>query len=158
MRTDPTDTGGLFTGRRPGTAPIKYRGLPTRGSAARRLVDDLFGLSILALMMGVAVLFWGPIPMAWLWVGAQVQYRTDEVSIAILVAFVGMLLTLMLGLVALRRLDHLWILVRRAAGHDQRTGMIGPVFAVAAVIGTTLFCIWLFLIVGPGSSLGPANA
>ena len=26
MRTDPTDNGGLFIGRRPGTAPIRYRG------------------------------------------------------------------------------------------------------------------------------------
>ena len=95
--------------------------------------------------------------MAWLWVAAQIQHRTDSVSIAILAAFAGMLATLLGGLVALRRLDAFWILVRRAAGHDQRKGMIGPVFAVAAVVGTTLFCIWLFVIVGPGSSLAPAS-
>ena len=34
MRTDPTDTGGLFVGRRPGTAPTRYRAQPERGSAA----------------------------------------------------------------------------------------------------------------------------
>ena len=28
MRTDPTDTGGLFVGRRPGTAPVRFRGVP----------------------------------------------------------------------------------------------------------------------------------
>ena len=95
--------------------------------------------------------------MAWLWVAAQIQHRTGTVSIAILAAFAGMLVTPLAGLAVLRRLDAFWILVRRAAGHDQRTGMMGPVFAVAAVVGTTLFCIWLFLIVGPGSSLAPAR-
>ena len=34
-RNDPTDTGGLFIGRRPGTAPVQYRTPPERGSARR---------------------------------------------------------------------------------------------------------------------------
>ena len=33
-RNDPTDTGGLFIGRRPGTGPVHYRGEPERGGAA----------------------------------------------------------------------------------------------------------------------------
>jgi hypothetical protein len=157
MRTDPSDNGGLFVGRRPGTAPVRYRATPERKAGLRRRADDALAGSILVVMGIVAASFWGPIPMAWLWVAAQIQHRTDSVSIAILAAFAGMLATLLGGLVALRRLDAFWILVRRAAGHDQRKGMIGPVFAVAAVVGTTLFCIWLFLIVGPGSSLAPAS-
>ena len=37
MRTDPTDTGGLFIGRRPGTRPIQYRDAPEyRGGARQR--------------------------------------------------------------------------------------------------------------------------
>ena len=36
MKTDPTDTGGLFVGRRPGTAPVRYRALPERGSESRQ--------------------------------------------------------------------------------------------------------------------------
>ena len=157
MRTDPSDTGGLFVGRRPGTAPVRYRGVPERSTGARRRADAAFAGSILVVMGVVAACFWGPIPMAWLWVAAQIQHRTGNVSIAILAAFAGMLVTLLAGLAALRRLDGFWILVRRAAGHDQRSGMIGPVFAVAAVVGTTLFCIWLFLIEGPGSSLAPSS-
>jgi hypothetical protein len=35
-RNDPTDTGGLFIGRRPGTGPLHYRGDPERGGAGRR--------------------------------------------------------------------------------------------------------------------------
>jgi hypothetical protein len=157
VRTDPTDNGGLFVGRRPGTAPVRYRAVPERRGGRRRRGDALFAGALLALMGAVAATFWGPIPMAWLWVGAQVQHRTDSVSLAILVAFVGMLATLLAGLGAMRRLDAFWILVRRAAGHDQKHGVIGPVFAVAAVIGTTAFCFWLLIIAGPGSSLAPAG-
>ena len=43
--------------------------------------------------------------------------------------------------------------MRRAAGHDQRKGMIGPVFAAATVIGVTLFALWFLLFAGPGPEL-----
>ena len=33
-RNDPTDTGGLFIGRRPGTAPLRYKADPERGRRA----------------------------------------------------------------------------------------------------------------------------
>jgi hypothetical protein len=156
VRTDPTDNGGLFVGRRPGTAPVKYRDPPQRRSSRRRLGDEAFAGSILLLMGLVAASFWGPIPAGWLWVGAQIQHGTDSISLSLFVAFLGMLLTLLGGLAVMRRLDQFWILVRRAAGHDQRSGMIGPVFAVAAVIGGTLFTIWLVFIGGLGPSLAPS--
>ena len=105
----------------------------------------------------VAVCFWGPIPMAWLWVTAQVDYHLDSISLAIFVGFLGMLPDAPAGLALMRRLDQFWILVRRAAGHDQRGGAIGPVFAVAAVVGVTLFTIWLVLIAGLSPSLAPTD-
>ena len=39
MRTDPTENGGLFVGRRPGTAPVRFRTLPNRGSELRQRFD-----------------------------------------------------------------------------------------------------------------------
>jgi divalent metal cation (Fe/Co/Zn/Cd) transporter len=157
VRTDPTENGGLFIGRRPGTAPVRYRAVPERKGVRRRIVDDFFGTSILALMTLVAVMFWGPIPAAWLWVGSRFYYWTDNVGLAILIAFVGMLFTLLAGLAAMRRLDQFWILVRRAAGYDQRKGVIGPVFAIAAVIGVTLFTIWLLFFAGLGPTFAPRS-
>jgi len=157
MRTDPTDTGGLFIGRRPGTAPARYRALPQRGGAARRRLDRTLAFAIAVLMVVVNLLFWGPLPAAWLWVGAQVNYRTNSISLGIFVAFVGMLLTLMGALAVLKRLDHAWVLVRRAAGYDQRKGIIGPVFATTVVVGTVCFTIWLVFIAGLGPSLAPRS-
>lgn len=155
MKTDPTDTGGLFIGRRPGTRPVRYRALPERGSAARRTFDTVFAALILVVMTIVNLSFWGPIPMAWLWVGSQVQYLTDSVSVGIVLAFLGLMANLLVGLVLLRRLDQVWILVRRAAGHDQRSGMIVRIFAATCVVGTVAFTFWLLVIAGPGPTLGP---
>ncbi len=153
MRTDPTDNGGLFIGRRPGTAPVRYRVEPQRRLGVRRAFDRLFALSLLAAMLLVSLLWWGPIPAAWLWVGAQVGHETDSGGLGMTVSSLGILATLIAGLMLLKRLDAFWMLVRRAAGYDQRTGMIAPVFAIATVIGVTLFTLWFLLFAGPGPEL-----
>ena len=157
VRTDPTDNGGLFVGRRPGTAPVRYRDQPQRAGDRRRHIDNALALAILVVMVLVVGSFWGPIPMAWLWIGAQIKTATDSVSLGLVCAFVGMLLTLMAGLALVTRLDRFWILVRRAAGHDQRKGILTPVFAVASIIGSVSFVIWLLFIAGLGPSLAPAG-
>jgi hypothetical protein len=156
-RTDPTDNGGLFVGRRPGTAPVKYRSIPERGTRRRQLIDTWLATAILVAMVFVCLLFFGPIPVAWLWIASRVQYALDTVSVAIFVAFLGMLLTLLLGLRVLRRLDLTWILVRRAAGVDQREGVMTRVFAYSAALAAILFFGWLILIAGPGSTLAPGQ-
>ena len=157
MKTDPTDTGGLFVSRRPGTRPIKYRRLPERGSAARQGVDSLLALGIAALMVFINLLFWGPLPAGWLWIGARIFYWTDNVGFGIAVSFIGMLLTLCGALAILKRIDHAWVIVRRAAGIDQRKGIIGPIFAVTAVVGGSAFTFWLLFIGGLGSSVMPGQ-
>jgi hypothetical protein len=157
VRTDPTDNGGLFVGRRPGTAPVRYRSLPERGTERRRHVDALLAHGLLVLMVLLNLLFWGPIPALSLWVAAHVQYLTGSVGFGILCGFALLLLLLFGGLAVMKRIDAAWIVVRRAAGVDQRGGAIGRVFAVTAVIGAAVFTIWFLLIHGPGSSLGPQH-
>src|SRR5689334_15496378 len=122
MKTDPTDTGGLFVGRRPGTRPVKYRDIPEI-EEARRGRDRRKAAAILVLMTLIGVSFWGPIPAACLWVGGQVQGAVDNIGVSITVSFALLLTILFLGLAAMKRLDHRWILVRRAAGYDQREGV-----------------------------------
>src|SRR4051794_36246117 len=152
MKTDPTDTGGLFTGRRPGTRPVKYRDTPEFRGGPRQRADRLFAMGLLGLMIFVNLLFWGPLPVGWLWVGSQVDYASGSTFLGIVVAFFGLLFTLIVGLMLSRRIDVMWILARRAAGYDQREGTVGRVFGVTAVIGAAIFFTWLILIKGPGSS------
>jgi hypothetical protein len=152
VRTDPSDNGGLFVGRRPGTAPTKYRALPERGTPARQRADRWFAHMLLVLEFFITLLFWGPIPAGSLWLAARVQYWTDNVGLAILVAFAVMIAVLLGGLMVLKRVDKAWILVRRAAGIDQRQGVMGRVFAITAIVCASIFAFWFLIIVGPGSS------
>ena len=148
MKTDPTDNGGLFVGRRPGTRPVKYRRLPEFKDERRRHLDRILAAAILVIMALIVMFFWGPLPVAWMWVGSQADYLSGSTFLGIIVAFMGLLFTLLLGLMATRRLDLAWILVRRAGGIDQRQGALGRVFAVASVIGALAFGAWLLLFSG----------
>ncbi len=148
MRTDPTENGGLFVGRRPGTRPVRYRDEPTREGARRRRLDNFLAGVVLLVMCLICLSFWGPLPAGWLWVGGQIQGATNSPSFAILIVFIGLMACLLLALIVCKRLDATWILIRRAAGHDQRSGMIGPVFAVTCGIGAIIFTAWLLLFAG----------
>jgi hypothetical protein len=152
MRTDPSDTGGLFVTRRPGTRPIQYRTPPRRGDERRRRRDRLIAAALLALMALVNLTFWGPLPLACLWLGGRTQYITDSIFGGLVVAFATMIGGLMLGLMLLKRLDYAWILVRRAAGHDQREGVIGRIFMICCVIGVPIFGFWFTFLSGANMS------
>jgi hypothetical protein len=155
-RNDPTDTGGLFIGRRPGTAPVRYRTPPEHGSGRRRRVDEVLAALVL-LAEGLVVLsVWGPQPVGWLWVGSQVDYATGSVFLGITVAFFGLIGTLIVTLVLASRIDHLWQLVRRAAGHDQREGMLGRMFMVTAIVAAAIAVFWLLVLHGPAPALAPS--
>lgn len=108
---------------------------------------------LLAGMVALSLLCWGPIPLACLWVGSQIDYLSGSVSLGILVAFVALFALLFGALVLLRHLDSMWVLVRRAAGHDQRTGALGRIFAATAVVCAAAFLAWFLVIHGPGNLL-----
>jgi len=151
MRSDPSDNGGLFVGRRPGTAPIRYRALPERGSAKRQRIDGSFANTLVAAMILLSLLCWGPIPLACLWVGSQVDYLSGSIGIGILISFVALFVLLFGSLALLKRLDQAWILMRRAAGHDQRSGVMGRIFGITAAVCGLVFAFWFVVIHGPGS-------
>jgi hypothetical protein len=150
---DPTDTGGLFIGRRPGTAPLKYRAQPVTAGRGRRNADKLLSGLILAAETLLCLTLWGPQPAAWLWVGSQVDYKADSVALGIIVAFAGMLTTLFMTLSVARRLDYAWKLTRRAAGYEQKKGALEWIFVISLAIAGSAFLVWFFIINGPGSSV-----
>ena len=150
---DPTDTGGLFVGRRPGTAPLKYRSQPVTSGPRRQAADRFLSGLILTVETLLCLTLWGPQPAAWLWVGSQIDYQTGSVALGIVVAFAGMLTTLFMTLVVARRLDYAWRLVRRAAGYEQKKGALEWIFVISLTIAGTAFLIWFFILNGPGSSV-----
>ena len=156
-RNDPTDTGGLFIGRRPGTAPLKYKGEPKRAGDRRQRIDGTFANILLGLEILVVLTCWGPQPLAWLWVGSQVSYEIDSVFVGIVIAFIGLLASVMLTLWVSVRMDGLWRILRRAAGHDQKEGILGRIFLWTAVFIGGGFLLYFVLIEGPGSTLMPGQ-
>jgi hypothetical protein len=154
---DPTDTSGLFLGRRPGTAPLRYRETAVPAGPARRGFDKGLSSLLLVIEFVLCVSVWGPQPLFWLWFGSQVDYWTGSVSAGIASAFAGMMLTLMITLALAKRVDHAWKLVRRAAGYHQEKGMIERIFILALIVVGSAFAFWFFIIVGPGPQLAPTQ-
>src|SRR3954452_8478569 len=154
-RTDPTDTGGLCIGRRPGTGPLHYRTEPQRGGERRRRTDGVLAALGVALETLVCLSVWGPQPLAWLWIGSQVDYHADSNMLGIVVAFFGILASLFVTLALATRLDRFWRLLRRAAGHDQREGAMVRIFGATAVIALAIFTVWFLILEGPLPSLAP---
>ena len=153
---DPTDTGGLFVGRRPGTRPVRFPDLPA--GTPRRQGDKFLAGFLLFVELLLCMTIWGPQPALALWFGSHVQYWTDgSVTLGIVAAFALMLLTLFVTLALARRVDHAWKLVRRAAGYRQERGALERIFASSVGIALVLFTIWFFVIQGPGPSLAPGS-
>jgi hypothetical protein len=152
---DPTDTGGLFIGRRPGTAPMRYRPRPPEAGKGRQSADKGFAVFLLGIETLLCISVWAPQPLGWLWVGSYVKYWTGSISAGIVAAFSGMLLTLFVTLAIAKRVDHAWKLVRRAGGIMQERGALERIMVVSLAIVGTGFLIWFLVIAGPGPSLAP---
>jgi hypothetical protein len=153
---DPTDTGGLFIGRRPGTAPVRYRTVDP-SSERRKRADALLAHALLVVELVLCLSLFGPQPVAWFWVGSQVDYLTGYVTAGIGTIMIGCLASLMLTMALAKRVDHAWKLVRRAAGHRQDRGALERIFATSVGVALVLFAIWFFVIQGPGPSLAPSS-
>jgi hypothetical protein len=145
---DPTETGGLFIGRRPGTAPQRYRGRPATAGAARRRADAVLAAAILVIETLLLATLWGPQPAGWLWIGSHIFHETGSVTFGILVAFTGMLLTIFSTIALAMRLDRAWNLVRRASGYEQKHGALERIFVFSMVIAGTAFLLWFLIAQG----------
>jgi hypothetical protein len=154
---DPTDTGGLFVGRRPGSRPVRYRDDVRPASERRRRADDLLAWALLAVELVLCLSLFGPQPLGWLWVGSQVDYLTGYVTAGISTVLLGCLASLMLTVAAGKRVDHAWKLVRRAAGHRQDHGALERIFATSVGLALVAFAFWFLIIEGPRPSLAPGS-
>jgi hypothetical protein len=153
---DPTDTGGLFIGRRPGTAPVRYREVEP-ASQRRRRWDAVLAYGLLAVELLLCLTLFGPQPLAWFWIGSQVDYQTGYVTAGIAVIMLGCLASLLLTMALAKRVDHAWKLVRRAAGHRQERGALERIFTLSVGVALVIFTIWFLVISGPGPTLAPSS-
>ena len=135
---------------------MRYRGTPTRAGAARRRADAVLAAGILALETLLLTTLWGPQPAGWLWIGSQIFHETGSVSFGIMVAFLGMLLTILVTIKLAMGLDRTWKVVRRASGHDQERGALERIFVISMAIAGAAFLVWFLVIHGPGPNIAPS--
>jgi hypothetical protein len=154
-RNDPTDTGGLFIGRRPGTAPIRFKRPSVEPTAARQRVDRTLAYGLLAVEFLLCMSVLIPQPLFWLWFGSQVQYWTGYVTAGISAIMVGSIFSLFVTVAVGKRVDHAWKLVRRAGGHRQERGALEWIFGLSVVVAALCFAFWFFVIAGPGPTIAP---
>ena len=137
---------------------MRFRDDLTPASEGRRRLDELLAHGLLALEVLLCLSLFGPQPLAWLWIGSQVDYLTGYVTAGFATILLGCLASLLVTMAVAKRVDHAWKLVRRAAGHRQERGALERIFAACVGVAFVVFAIWFLIIQGPGSSLFPENA
>jgi hypothetical protein len=116
------------------------RALLRTGTAALMVVTIMF-LGSLGLWLGT--------PLAWLWVGSQVEGETSSLSLALLVMAVGVLLTVWAATKLLSALSAHYRTTRVAQGHpDPGHAPLEAVLVVSAGVATVIFSVWFLLFAG----------
>jgi heme/copper-type cytochrome/quinol oxidase subunit 2 len=114
------------------------------------------GLLLLLIMLGGGLLLWVGVPVGWLYLGSQVQAKTNSLGAALAVMFVGVLVSIFAIVPALGWLNAKHIELREARGLESHGNTaLEAVMTISAVIAVVAFGIWFFLIEGPGPSLAP---
>jgi predicted anti-sigma-YlaC factor YlaD len=93
-----------------------------------------------------AMLMWAPIPLGWLWIGGRVYAVTGSLMADGFVAFFGFVACVLIVVAILRRIDVVWIALRRSAGHDQKEGALSEVAAISGAFGIVGFLLWYYLL------------
>ena len=105
-------------------------------------------LIVLIMFIGSLVLWIGT-PLLWLWVGAQIQGATQSLGTALVAAFAGVIVSVLLLASLLARLSDLYRANRVARGLDDPGHvMLEGVLVVSAGISLAAFTIWFFLFAG----------
>jgi heme/copper-type cytochrome/quinol oxidase subunit 2 len=116
----------------------------------------LSGVLVLLMMLGAGLVLWVGVPLAWLYIGSQVQGATDSVGTAIAVMLVGVVVSIVAVVPILGWLNRKHLELRAARGLDTHgQTALEAVMTVSVVIAVLAFVVWFFVIVGPGPSLAP---
>jgi hypothetical protein len=115
------------------------RGLVRLGSSALLLATMFIG------SLGL----WVGVPLAWLWIGSQVQAATDSLPAALGAAFAGVLLTVLAAIPLLSALSNRYRRRRLDRGLDD-TGHLAleAVLVLSAGLALVAFTAWFFLLSG----------
>jgi hypothetical protein len=116
------------------------------------------GLILIMIMLGGGLVLWVAVPVGWLYVGGQIQGKTNSLGAAMGVMFVGVVASILAIVPMLGWLNRKHVELREARGLESHgSTVLEAVMTVSAVIAIVAFTIWFFVIEGPGPSLAPQN-
>jgi hypothetical protein len=115
------------------------------GTVMERRTGQAASAALLAVETAGAVLLWGPLPFAWLWIGGRIYALTGSLAADGFIGFAGFIGSVVLVVAGLRRIDVVWISLRRRAGHVQPEGALQEVVAISGAFGLLGFVLWYYL-------------
>ncbi len=105
-------------------------------------------LVVLIMFIGSLVLWIGT-PLAWLWIGSQIQGATESLGAALGTMFIGVVITISLLASLLSKLSNVYRANCQARGHaDPGHVVLEGVLVVSASFTIVAFVIWFFLFAG----------
>jgi hypothetical protein len=105
-------------------------------------------LVVLIMFTGSLVLWIGT-PLAWLWMGSQIQGATASLGTALAAMFFGVIATVALLAIVLAKLSNVYRANRRARGMDDPGhSVLEGVLVVSAGFTLAAFVVWFFLFAG----------
>ncbi len=105
-------------------------------------------LVVLIMFIGSLVLWIGT-PLAWLWIGSQIQGATASLGAALGVMFIGVVITIALLASLLSKLSNVYRANCQARGHgDPGHVVLEGVLVVSAGFTLAAFIVWFFLFAG----------
>ena len=114
------------------------------------------GVILGVIMLGGGLVLWVGVPVGWLYIGSQIQGKTNSVGAALGAMFVGALVSIVAIVMALAWLNRKHVELREARGLESHgSTALEAVMTISAVIAGVGFGVWFFLIEGPGPSLAP---
>lgn len=114
-------------------------------------------IALLALMFAGSLVLWVGVPLAWLWIGSQVQGATGSLGAALGVMFPGVVASIVVMAGVLGRLAAAHRELRRRRGLDDLGGLpLEITMVVSAGIAVVGFTAWFLLF--SGSSPIPIQA
>jgi phage-related protein len=111
---------------------------------------------VIAMMLVGGVVLWVGIPLAWLWIGSQIQGATDSLGAAVAAMMFGVISSIALMIPVLGWLSRKYGEIRVARGLDDTGGFVLEVVMVTtAAVAIVGFTIWF--LVFSGTSPIPLN-
>jgi hypothetical protein len=115
----------------------------------RLLMTGAGAVLVLAIMVIGSIVLWAGTPLAWLWIGAQIQGATQSLGTALAAAFAGVIVSILVLASLLARLSDLYRANRIARGLDDPGHVVlEGVLVVSAGISLAAFTIWFLLFAG----------